>query len=570
MSRSPRINPALDAEPYAPYRFPKDVTMRLDGNEGGPVSPSVLSCLSELSPEALSRYPDPKPLEAQLAARAGLTPEQVVLTAGADEGLMRACRAFLFPGRELILPEPTFEMIPRFAAASGGTVVSVPYGRAGYPLDAVLDAISPDTGVIAVVSPNNPCGQVITGSQLRSLSGAAPGAMILVDLAYTEFADEDLTQLALTLPNVLVFRTFSKAAGLAGLRLGYAMGASCWVGALRAAGLPYPVSLPALLIATESLVVDEAQAQRAAQTVVHRERLRAHLTSLGVDTPPSQGNFILVRGVNPRWWRDGLAAQGIAIRAWPSREGLEDAVRISVPSDPAELSRLEDALAVIARPQALLFDLDGVLADVSRSYRQAIVQTADHFGVSLSTEQVEAAKAAGNANNDWILTQTLIEQAGKSVSLERVTQVFEGLYQGEDGTPGLCLTESMIGQREPLARLSAATKLAIVTGRPRRDAETFLKRFGLQEYFDAIVTMEDAPAKPDPEPVSLALRRLGVTRAWMLGDTPDDVIAARGAGVLPIGVRLPNPVSRAQGDVLRRAGAAAVFDDWERIQEVWR
>jgi HAD superfamily hydrolase (TIGR01548 family) len=331
---------------------------------------------------------------------------------------------------------------------------------------------------------------------------------------------------------------------------------------LRASGLPYPASLPTLRLAAKSLSAQTGLKSRVTKIVSNRERLRASLGAFELTTSASEGNFLLVRGVDSRWWRDALAALGIAVRVWPQREGLTDAVRISVP--------IEQAIATIASPQALLFDLDGVLADVSRSYRQAVVKTASEFGVSLSMEQIEEAKAQGDANNDWVLTQRLLEQAGQRVSLARVTSIFEAHYQGRQGKPGLCTQESLIGQRTSLACLSEQTKLAVVTGRPRRDATTFLERFGLETLFDAVVTMEDAPAKPSPAPVVLAMSQLGVERAWMLGDTPDDVIAARGAGVLPLGVRAPGSEEATLSDALVEAGAAAVFDDWQSIQGVWR
>ena len=110
----------------------------------------------------------------------------------------------------------------------------------------MLDACDAETSVIAVVSPNNPTGGVISSQDLRRLSEGAPQAILMVDLAYVEFANKDLTPVALELPNAVVFRTFSKARGLAGLRVGYALGPARWLNVLRSVGLPYPVSAPAL------------------------------------------------------------------------------------------------------------------------------------------------------------------------------------------------------------------------------------------------------------------------------------------------------------------------------------
>ena len=105
-----------------------------------------------------------------------------------------------------------------------------------------------------------------------------------------------------------------------------------------------------------------------------------------------------------------------------------------------------------------------------------------------------------------------------------------------------------------------------MTGRPRADAERFLADFGLADLFDTVVCMEDAPAKPSPAPVAIALDALAVQRAWMIGDTPDDAVAARNAGVLPIGVVAPG-VSKSTKTTLLSSGAAVVLEQWDQIQE---
>ena len=214
---------------------------------------------------------------------------------------------------------------------------------------------------------------------------------------------------------------------------------------------------------------------------------------------------------------------------------------------------------VLPAPAVLLFDLDGVLADVSRSYRRAILETAAELGVAVDAEQVRAAKAAGNANNDWELTWRLVTAAGVSISLPEVTARFEALYQGSAEAPGLRQTESLLVAPVWLEQLATRLPLGVVTGRPRRDAERFLEQHGVAAAFRTLVCMEDAPAKPDPAPVRLALQRLAVQSAWMLGDTVDDIAAARAAGVVPIGVVAPGSDPAAAVATLRGAGAARVL-----------
>jgi HAD superfamily hydrolase (TIGR01548 family) len=264
----------------------------------------------------------------------------------------------------------------------------------------------------------------------------------------------------------------------------------------------------------------------------------------------------------------GLAALGIAVRAFAGRADLDGWLRITLPGEEAVFDRLCRALRAVLAPEAVLFDLDGVLADVSGSYRQAILQTAASYGVELSGEEIVAAKAAGGANNDWELTRRLLAAHGVEAPLDEVTDRFEALYQGSDGRPGLRLSESLLVERSWLARVAASHRLGVVTGRPAADAERFLSEHGVSDLFSAVVTMEEAPAKPDPAPVRLALNRLGVERAWLLGDTVDDARAARAAGVLPVGVVAPGDPRATVTQALLAAGAAVVLPTTETLTEV--
>jgi HAD superfamily hydrolase (TIGR01548 family) len=237
-------------------------------------------------------------------------------------------------------------------------------------------------------------------------------------------------------------------------------------------------------------------------------------------------------------------------------------VRITVPGDDDDFDRLETTLRTVLAPQAVLFDMDGVLADVRESYRASIVETAARFGVTVSDQDIAAAKARGNASDDWELTRGLCSAAGADVSFETVRDTFERIYQGENGSIGLKSREDLLIAPQLLESWSARMPLGVVTARPKADAVEFLDRFHIGRFFGAIVTREDAPSKPDPAPVRLALTRLGVERSWMIGDTVDDISAAREAGVLPIGVAVPGD------DRSALAGSARIVEKVEELEEV--
>jgi histidinol-phosphate aminotransferase len=328
-----------------PPPFPTD--LRLDGTRGGEFAASLAETLASLDVTAWSRYPDAAPLESAIAERLGVDPARVVVTAGADEALDRACRALLAPGRRLVLPVPTFEMIPRYALLAGAEIVEVPW-RDRWPLDAVVEGAREGADLVAVVSPNNPTGAVATRDELQRLADALPSTPILVDLAYVEFADDDPTAEALAIPRAIVFRTFSKAWGLPGLRVGYAVAPPEIAGWMRAAGGPYPVASVALALAGAWLERG-GEAMRAFVARVRDERaaLERLLAERGAVVQPSQANFVFARFRDAGRVRDELARRGIAVRIFPGLPGLEDALRLTLPGEAAAFARVVRAFEEI-------------------------------------------------------------------------------------------------------------------------------------------------------------------------------------------------------------------------------
>jgi histidinol-phosphate aminotransferase len=299
----------------------------------------------------LRRYPDAGPVEAALAERVGVNPERVIVTAGADEALDRICRAYSDPERSVVLPEPTFDMLERFAALAGAPLVRVPWITDAFPIGELLARVDDRTGVVMVVSPNNPTGAVASRDDVQRIAAAAPQALVLIDQAYVEYADDDLSPVVLDLANVVVVRTMSKAWGLAGCRVGYAVGSPSVIAVLRAAGGPFPVAGPSLALALYQLNHGDASL-RAHVTRVREERaaLRDLLATRGADVRTSQANFVFADfGERAAFIREGLRARGILVRDFPGRTGggLETSLRITLPGDPVDFARLTAALEAL-------------------------------------------------------------------------------------------------------------------------------------------------------------------------------------------------------------------------------
>lgn len=352
ISDAPALRPAPRITERPPYHSPVPpgpIDLWLNGNEGLAPPATLLNGFQDSIPELVRRYPDVSELEALIAERAGVPRECVVATAGADDAIYRACLTMLDRERELILPVPTFEMIERYARLAGGEIVSIDWPSGRYPTDDAIAAVTPRTAMIAVVSPNNPTGAVASGEDLRRLVAAAPHALLLVDLAYVEFAEEDLTRAALEMPNALVTRTLSKAWGLAGLRVGYALGPPRIIRWLRSAGNPYSVASLSAALAIQRLRDGEV-ALRAYVTRIRAERAELYdvLCKIGAAPLPSQANFVLAGFADAAKFRDGLARRGVAVRAFPNHPQLGDRLRITCPGEPAAFTRLLNALRQVA------------------------------------------------------------------------------------------------------------------------------------------------------------------------------------------------------------------------------
>ncbi len=545
---------------YRPPVFTAPIDLDLSRNEGRP-GPAARSALAGDLEGRVGRYPDTTKLREGLAARFSVDESRVLVTAGGDDALFRC---FLSRrGGAVVSTSPTFEMIPRYAAQTRMTLGEVEWWEGQLPVEDLIAAGGPDDMVV-IVSPNNPTGAVITSDDLARL--AKRFALVVWDAAYSEFADEDLTPAALDLGNLVMVRTMSKAYGLAGLRVGCLVGSAANIEAIGSYGNPYPLSAVSAEVARRALDDPGPTARFVDRVRVERAELTGLLPGLGARPLASQANFVLARFPDADWVTAVAASLGVGLRTFPRRAGLDDCVRITLPGDETDFRRLVTTLAVATRPEAVIFDLDGVLADVSGSYRAAIIETAASFGVEVTPAMIGEAKAEGNANDDWDLTRRLCRAAGADVPLQMVKDRFEQVYQGNESAPGLKDRERLLVDRNHLAALASRLPLAVVTGRPRADADTFLDRFGLDNLLGVVITREDAPMKPDPGPVTTALAALGVDRAWMLGDTRDDLEAARAAGVVPIGVIAPGDDPAQARATL--ATAAAVLDNAGEIMEV--
>src|SRR5208282_1186369 len=315
--------------------------LRLDFNESTVgCSPRVLARLRSLDAELLARYPEREPLEKEVASFLGLDPAQALLTNGVDEAIHLLCSTYLDPGDEALIVVPTFAMYAIFAQAEDARVIEV---RAGdnftFPTQDLLAKLSSRTRLIAVANPNNPTGAAVAGEVLVQIVQAAPHAAVLVDEAYFEFHGETLIDRAFVhstgqIDNLFVARTFSKAYGLAGLRIGILAGETRQMAMVRRMASPYSVNAAALAVLPEALQDQGYVGRYVAQVLNNRERLQQELGNLGLHYWPSHANFVLVRvGSAHSEFVQALRQRGILVRDRHFDPGCEGCVRITVGSN---------------------------------------------------------------------------------------------------------------------------------------------------------------------------------------------------------------------------------------------
>lgn len=308
--------------------------LRLDFNENTlSCSPRVREVLARVSAGDLTRYPERAPVEALVAGHLGLRAEQVLLTNGVDEAIHVLCQAYLDPGDEMLLPVPTYSMYEVYASAAGARVVPVQADRAdfAFPFRQVLAAVTPRTRVIALANPNSPTGTTLRREQILAIAEQAPQAIVLADEAYFHFFGETVLDCIEACPNLLVARTFSKAYGLAGLRLGLLAGSEENMRWLRRVISPYSVNALALACLPPALADTDYLNWYVGEVTEARAEFYALCAALGIRSWPSSANFVLLEiGSKHREFTQAMQARGILVRDRSADPGCDGCVRVTI------------------------------------------------------------------------------------------------------------------------------------------------------------------------------------------------------------------------------------------------
>ena len=321
-----------DIELYEPGRLPVEIDLSDNTNLFG-VPPSARAVLNALADSTITRYPSvfARSLKQVLAARHGVLPENIVTGCGSDDVIDSALRAFCEPGDRVAYPSPTFGVVSTFARMNAALPVAVPMAADfSFTTD---DLVAANARVTYVCSPNNPTGTVAANRQIEELDRRLSG-MLLLDEAYADYSDQDFGAFVAASAHTVSLRTFSKVFGLAGLRVGYAIGPAAIIHEIEKSRGPYKVGAVAEAAAIEVVRSDgEWVVAVASRTKANRARLAAVLAANGVRAWPSNGNFLLVQlpdnftavGTNA-----ALREHGVAVRPFPVLPHAGECIRVTV------------------------------------------------------------------------------------------------------------------------------------------------------------------------------------------------------------------------------------------------
>jgi histidinol-phosphate aminotransferase len=335
--------------PYSPPTGGRHDKLRLDFNENTVgCSPRVAAFLKEaITRDLLATYPDYKEVRADLSTFLGVRESELVLTNGTDEAIQVLVNTFVEAGDEVVVMSPSYAMYRFYAEVAGATIVEVPYEAVdlSFNLERLINSVSESTKAILLANPNNPTGTAIASTDLETLLRRAPQACVLVDEAYFEFYGQTMLGRLSEFENLFVSRTFSKAYGMAAMRMGCLMSRESNVGALRKGQSPYSVNMLGALAAREAIKDADYTANYVESALDGRRVIESSLRRKGVPFWPSEANFVLFdAGAHADKCLRKCGDAGVLIR--DRRHEIPGALRVTA-GTPAQVERFVEVLEEI-------------------------------------------------------------------------------------------------------------------------------------------------------------------------------------------------------------------------------
>ncbi|MEM0951856.1 MAG: aminotransferase class I/II-fold pyridoxal phosphate-dependent enzyme [Cyanobacteria bacterium P01_H01_bin.74] len=551
--------------------------IRLDFNENTsgfiPHIQTLHPALSNgFSETLITAYPEYLAFTEKLAKLFDVSLDQILMTNGSDEALFVIPYCFIEPGEDVaITTTPTFALIPHNLKLAQSRLIEIPYTKDfQYDEAAIEEALTQQPVKLAVfASPDNPVGAMLDSQTVARWCQQFPETVFLIDEAYAEYAGQTALPFIHQFHNILVTRTFSKAWGLAGLRLGIVFGHPDLIKKLLCVRSPYSINNLAVHSASQLLPQHAMVLERAQETLAIKDRVIAAVKDRGYSVVTGHGNFFLIHvGYQAAAFCNFMRSHHILVRDRSSQSRLWGMVRVSVGSA-TEMDQFIATLDAFYQKNCLIFDMDGTLVDTSQSFDVTVAALVEKYsGQTLDLAELTALRAEGGFNDDWDATLELLRRRG--IATKQYNEI------AKDGT-ALYLslaaqTETWLIAPETLTRLKKRYRLAVATGRYHNEFDAVWKeRFSA--YFDVVVCQDSEPGlkkKPASDIVAHALHLMGAEQGVYIGNSVDDMAAAKAvqvnqsASVDAIGISTTMPSA-----ALRSAGASLVIDNMNVLGDLF-
>lgn len=553
----------MELTAYPSPLFNEEGYLMLNNNESdfGP-SPRVVETLKNVDIKDIQYYPYYGNLLQKLAEFHNVGIENIILTNGADEAISSILGTFLENGQTVLTIAPSFIMPKLYAKRDGLNYKEISYSdKWEFPVQEFMKNIN-IADLIHLTTPNSPTGEVIEQPVIKKIVEQAAGKAILIDETYGNYSGVTNLDLIRENDNIFITRSFSKDFALAGLRLGYIISDAENITSLRKYLAPYNVSNIAVKAGIAALEDLEHLDKIKSEMEKSKTFLTQEFEKLGAKVYPSKTNFLCVDfGQKADFVYKKLLQNKIKVKYFDKTPMLENCFRIAVP----KFENAKKVIEALKTKPTIVFDMDGVLIDVSKSYRVAIQETFKYFsGQEISLEEISEAKKLGGLNNDWDLTDFLLKKYGFTINYDEIVKIFKSFY-GK-----LANIEESLVNHEFFQNLSQNYNLVIFTGRARDEAFFTLDKQGFTKYFYPVITMDEVGMdrqKPDCLGLEIIKEKIITDKIYYLGDTVDDMICASTANVTGIGVLPPQDKSEELKNLLKSKNAMVVLENTKDLIE---
>ncbi|MBX9671348.1 MAG: aminotransferase class I/II-fold pyridoxal phosphate-dependent enzyme [Candidatus Obscuribacterales bacterium] len=522
--------------------------IRLDFNESTKAIEGVAP--EGLPNEVVCAYPEYSKLIQRLARKFGLDESCIVLTNGSDEGISLVANTFIEYGEDqAIVSNPCFFMIRQCLALAGAKVIDVPVLEdLRFDVKGIVSQLEKSPKIAMFASPDNPTGSVIEPSEIEDWCRTYEDTLFVIDEAYGEYNGTSVVSLVAKYSNLVVLKTFSKAWGLAGLRIGVLLGSPLLTQYINRVKLPYSVNAAAVSSALNLLDKEDQVLQNVASQLQQRARTARFLSDSGYLVKETNANWCLFgAGMLAAELTNFARSRNVLLRNRSNSRFNKVAdeapatsfspmwgwVRVSA-GGKEEMSVFESVIREFRNDYALIFDLDGTLVDTSASFDETVAYLVQRFsGKALQPGELTNLRLEGGFNDDWVASRELLARRGCSVPLAEVAAEGERYYLSIAAK-----VETLLIDMATLQALKKRHPMFIVTGRSRREyAPVWGER--LDPIFEQVYCVDDVAGllpKPAPDYLLQVLADYGIKNGAYIGNSVDDMRASRAAGLTAIGV----------------------------------